>query len=880
MLDQAEINTIKQGVDLVPFIRSCGIELKQIGSNYQGYCPFHEDSNPSLTVNRKENLWNCFGCDAGGDNIRFVQLFDKISFNEAVKRLKNYFPNGELSGSGKKPGKAVKEEKQNKAQNVKARKLLARVVNYYQHTFGEDTKGSDYLKDRGIIDHQSLKDFGTGYVNGSLRDILPDDKEVIKTLKNLGILNKKGNEVFYNSVVFPLYDREGGVTGLYGRNINEENQVKHLYLAGARNGLINRQALKRSASIILTESIIDGLTLYDQGFKNVVPAYGVNGLTPDHISLFKSSKVQEIYLVFDSDKAGKQGASKAAEQLQKLSITSHIVTLPDKDINIFFNRHTPEEFENLLKEANPDSIEQSEKLNKRKQNLFTHEAHGFTVGYGQRQYQVKGIQRGDTQLKATIKVSKNVYDAKELFELTTIDLYSSRSRLWFARLCAGVLTEPEELVKEDLAKLMTMVEEYKPPAEEEEIIEISKADEELALSFLKSPKMFSELLADYEAMGVTGEETNKLVGYLAATSRKLADPLSVMIQSRSAAGKSTLQDGVLSLIPDEDYKKYTRMSDQALFYKDEESLMNKILAVEEAEGMGGAAYSIRNIQSAKEITMAVTGKDPSTGKMETQEYKVKGPVCVMITTTATAIDQETASRFIFLTIDESAAMTEAIHRMQRDAETLEGLIKTKKQDSITRKHHAAQRLLRPLGVVNPFAGYLSYPSNSLRSRRDHKKYLGLIRAIAFIHQYQREIKTVEVNGKPVEYIEVVLDDIEAANLLANEVLGQTMDELATPSRTLLSQACKMVHERADQQNLGLDEVFFTRRMLREYTDWTDWQIKNHIKQLEDLEYLVARVGSRGKEYSYVLNYRGQAEDSEKCYLNLTTVEEIRKQMKG
>jgi DNA primase len=297
MLDQAEINTIKQGVDLVPFIRSCGIELKQIGTNYRGCCPFHEDSNPSLTVNRKENLWNCFGCDAGGDNIRFVQLFDKISFNEAVERLRNYFPNGELPGSGKKPSEAVKEEKKSKSQSVKARKLLARVVNYYQHTFTEDKKGLDYLKARGIIDHQSLKDFGIGFVNGSLRDILPDDKEVIKTLKNLGILNKKGNEVFYNSVVFPLYDREGGVTGLYGRNINEENQVKHLYLAGARNGLINRQALKRSSSIILTESIIDGLTLYDQGFKNVVPAYGVNGLTPDHLSLFKRSKIQEIYLV-------------------------------------------------------------------------------------------------------------------------------------------------------------------------------------------------------------------------------------------------------------------------------------------------------------------------------------------------------------------------------------------------------------------------------------------------------------------------------------------------------------------------------------------------------------------------------------------------------
>jgi len=507
-IPQEYIDSIKQTVDLVPLMQSCGLELKQVGSNYQGFCPFHEDSSsPSLTVNPDENLWNCFGCEAGGDNIRFVQLFNKISFNKAVDRLKGF------SGKSKK----TKSPAPKTELAVKEKKLLARVVNYYQHTFGEDSRGLDYLKERGITDHQAIKDFGAGLVTGSLRDILPQDEDVTKTLKELGILNKKGNEIFYNSVVFPLYDQDGGVVNLYGRNISEENQVNHLYLAGSRQGLINRQALKRSTTIILTESIIDALTLYDQGFKNVIPVYGVNGLTDDHLSLFNRSKAKDIYIVFDADKAGKQGAAKTAKQLQELNITTHLVTLPDKDINIFFNRHTPEEFENLLKEANPASCEQSEKLNKRKKTLFVNDQHGFTVGYGQRQYQVKGIQRGDTQLKATIKVSKDVKDSKQPFELTTIDLYSSRSRVWFAKLCAGLLAEPDELIKEDLGKLMALVENYQPPEEKEESVEISTADKQLAIGFLKSPEMFSELLADFQTMGVTGEETNKLVGYLAAT---------------------------------------------------------------------------------------------------------------------------------------------------------------------------------------------------------------------------------------------------------------------------------------------------------------------------------------------------------------------------
>jgi hypothetical protein len=519
-----------------------------------------------------------------------------------------------------------------------------------------------------------------------------------------------------------------------------------------------------------------------------------------------------------------------------------------------------------------------ETVRKRVQTLNKQTEHGFIVGYGERQYEIKGIQRSDTQLKATVKVSKDVQGSLP-FELSTIDLYSSRSRIWFAKLCADLFEAAEELIKEDLGRILTLVEEYKPKEKKATKQELTKAEKEQAFKLLKNPDIFREILSDLETMGVTGEQTNKLVGYLAAVSRKLDEPLSVLIQSRSAAGKSTLQDAILSLVPDEDYVKYTRITDQALFYKDEDSLVHKILAIEEEMGMGGAAYSIRNIQSSKKITVAATGKDPGTGKMKTEEYTVNGPVAVMITTTAAELEGETASRFLFLTIDESSKMTEAIHRMQREAETLNGLIRRKKQDCLIKKHHNAQRLLKPLAVVNAFTKYLSYPNQSLRTRRDHKKYLGLIRAIAFLYQYQRAIKTVDVQGKPVQYIEVTLDDIDKANTLANQVLGQSLDELANPSRTLLSAIYKMVKEISDKRNSSLDEVFFTRRMIREFTGWSDWQIRAHIKQLEELEYLYVRIGARGKEYAYALNYRGQDEDSCKCYLNLTPVEEIKKLIK-
>ena len=375
-------------------------------------------------------------------------------------------------------------------------------------------------------------------------------------------------------------------------------------------------------------------------------------------------------------------------------------------------------------------------------------------------------------------------------------------------------------------------------------------------------------------MATPGEETNKLLCYIACVSRKLDDPISILIQSRSAAGKSSLQEAVLSLVPQDDYIQYTRITDQALFYKEEDSLVHKILAIEEAEGMGGAAYSIRNIQSSKSLCIAYTGKDPVSGKQKTEEHKVSGPVMVMITTTRTDIDEETASRFIVLSIDETKEMTQAIHQIQREADTLDGLLKRKERDGIIRKHQIAQGLLKPLAVVNPYSPYLSFPSQTLRSRRDHKKYLSLIKAIAFIHQYQREKKSLNHHGQIIDYIEVSLEDIEQANRIANKILGQSLDTLSAPARNLLGLIHKMVKEKSSEDG----SYAFRRREIREYTNWSDWQVKHYIKELEEMEYLYSKIGSKGKEYVYELNYNGQGQDGEKFFLGLTEVSDIKKRL--
>jgi DNA primase catalytic core len=302
MIARDTIEAIKRDIDLVALIRAKGIELRKNGKGYFGRCPFHDDKTPSLSVTPEDNLWQCFGCGAGGDPIRFVELFDRVGFVEAV---------AQLTDGGHKAHKPTRSKPASEPLTVAEGKLLARVVAYYQYSLGQDRRGSDYLKEeRGITHHQSLIDFGAGFANGTLNDILPEDEAVTASLMNIGILNDRGNERFYRCVTFPLYDQDGAVVNLYGRRI-EAGGVTHLYLPGPRRGLVNRQAARRSETLILAESIIDALTLYDRGYTNTVPVYGTGGFTDEHLSLF-NRRTKAAYLVFDADAAGIKAARTTA----------------------------------------------------------------------------------------------------------------------------------------------------------------------------------------------------------------------------------------------------------------------------------------------------------------------------------------------------------------------------------------------------------------------------------------------------------------------------------------------------------------------------------------------------------------------------------------
>jgi hypothetical protein len=302
------------------------------------------------------------------------------------------------------------------------------------------------------------------------------------------------------------------------------------------------------------------------------------------------------------------------------------------------------------------------------------------------------------------------------------------------------------------------------------------------------------------------------------------------------------------------------MTGQSLFYMGETDLKHKVLAIVEEEGAARASYALKLLQSEGELTIASTGKDPQTGKLVTHAYRVEGPTQLFMTTTASDLDEELRNRCLVLAVDEEREQTRAIHQLQRERQTLEGLLARQDRQAILQVHRNAQRLLRALLVANPFARSLTFLDDRTRTRRDHVKYLTLIRTVALLHQYQREVKTIERNGKLVSYIEVTLADVEIANKLAHQVLGQSLDELPPQTRRLLMLLDGYVTAGCEREKRDRRDFRFTQRQVREATGWGNTQVKVHLGRLLELEYVLARRSADGTTFLYELAYDGQGKD--------------------
>lgn len=504
------------------------------------------------------------------------------------------------------------------------------------------------------------------------------------------------------------------------------------------------------------------------------------------------------------------------------------------------------------------------------------------VTLGERRYRILGLGKNTSPgaLQVNVMVTSTNARGETRLHVDKLDLYAARPRAIFAKQAAKELGHKEEAIERELATLVLKLEDLqhewmeKALKPQEEKIEMTAEEKSAALEFLRDPRLFDRILEDFERCGVVGEETNKLVSYLAVTSRLLEAPLAVLVQSSSAAGKSAIMEAVLAMLPEEHRVQYSAMTGQSVFYMGETDLKHKVLAIVEEEGALRAAYALKLLQSEGVLSIASTGKDAVTGRHITHQYRVEGPVMLFLTTTAIDLDEELLNRCLVLSVDEGREQTQAIHRKQREAQTIEGLLARKERERILRVHQNAQRLLQPLFVANPYARELTFLDSQTRTRRDHMKYLALIRAIALLHQQQRERKTATHNGQALEYIEATLDDIATANRLAHEVLGRSLDELPPQTRRLLLLIDEMVSAECERQETQRADFRFSRRDVRQHTKWGDTQLRVHLRRLEELEYLLVHRGGRGQSFVYELQFERQADSTKPVLPGLIDAEKL------
>jgi hypothetical protein len=177
--------------------------------------------------------------------------------------------------------------------------------------------------------------------------------------------------------------------------------------------------------------------------------------------------------------------------------------------------------------------------------------------------------------------------------------------------------------------------------------------------------------------------------------------------------------------------------------------------------------------------------------------------------------------------------------------------------------------------VNPYAEGLTFPDALTRTRRDHLKYLTLIRTIALLHQHQRPVKTTERRGRTIEYIEATESDIELANRLVEEVLGRSLDELQPQTRRLLLLIDEKVRGECERLKVERKDFFFSRRDVRGWTQWGNTVLKKHLARLEEMEYLLVHRGGRGQSFVYELIFERAAEDGRVVLPGLIDLQKLR-----
>ena len=318
VLMRPDAKEIKARIDLVEYLASLGIELKPVGAGgeYRGLCPLpgHDEAAPSFQVNRRKGLWHCFGCGAGGDVISFVMKREGVGFQEALEILAGPAGLDEPVRSG----------------GTDRGYIFCAAADYWSKCLGGSTSALSYLDRRGIGSPEIIERYGIGFAPGRARtrDWLLTKGFTLGEIGAAGLVNRRGLDSFFGRVTFPLVE-DGRVVNVYGRSLSAN--YKHMYLPARRDVIFNIEHIEGEYAI-LTESVIDALTLVVLGITNTISTLSAR-LTAHQIDVI-ARRFRRLVIAFDGDAAGRTGAQAAALAFRGKGADARVADLPGgSDIN-------------------------------------------------------------------------------------------------------------------------------------------------------------------------------------------------------------------------------------------------------------------------------------------------------------------------------------------------------------------------------------------------------------------------------------------------------------------------------------------------------------------------------------------------------------------
>lgn len=873
-----EIREIKQRLSILTILNH--YHLQPDRHNFIK-CPFHDDEDPSLKIYPETNTFNCFGCGAAGDVIEFIERYDKRGKHEAILKAKSMIdPSADFL---QKPMTQLSEPEQDK-ELLPRLAVIGKLMQESRGSFKRTAAAKQYLRSRGLNPDKTQ----AGYMGGDLGKGW--NEKLQQSAIALGIL-KQANDtvspVFKNVVLFFTRNEKGQVIDLYGRSINPNGTGKHFYLSGNHHGLYPGYPEPGTRKLILTECIIDCETLLQQeSIKSefsMMAIFGTNGFTPEHSEAIKSlPELSEVILFFDGDESGREAVTRISEKVKALKpdILITAVDTPDnEDINSLIQGHDPEILSHLIKSRKPvsssdktkndipDQVSQNEIpypapiLNtKNPQKITYREGELLLIVWG-------GIERENVhRLRVNLLVQKEG-DTMRYYQ-DDVNLYSNGQLQRYIKGATEELDISTTVIKSTLRRLQLQLEEYRLSEIERERkalqpkgYRMTREEEIKAGDFLLSKDLVKITMKAIEKTGLVGEEKNGLLLFFLYLSRFFDEPLHAIIFGKSGSGKTYLQTRVSECLPEESLRTITSLTENTLYYSEKDFWKHKVLLIEDLEGVYQAFLPLREFMSKQTITKLTTDKDIKGNNVQ-RVLVVEGPVCVSGATTNTQIYEDNANRSFLLHVDETPDHAEAVMYYQRRQQA--GLVNEKEQNTWRQLLRNAQRLLRPVKVINPYAIELDIPQCVFKKLRTNMHYLRLIEIITFYHQRQREWKK---DSSGTLYIETSLQDIEWANYLIKDSLLRKSDELSGQVRQFFEGL---------KQLSGADHRSIYAKQVREHFRMHPMKANRYLRELEQRGYLQMAGGNRKSGYEYEIS---AWEEYEKLKSGIDILDEILERLK-